>query len=78
MVENTPVPSGRGSKRPRQDLNDADSNLAVPGASTANLYRYLAVRFVNDPQSKFIKLSMMESSAGRSRVMIELEIVDTA
>jgi hypothetical protein len=40
----------------------------------ANIYRDLAVRFVtNDPQS-----NVMESSAGRSRVTIELEIDNDA
>ena len=43
----------------------------------ANIYRDLAVRFINDPQSNIL-IVRMESSAGRSRVMIELEIVDTA
>jgi hypothetical protein len=43
----------------------------------ANLYGDLAVRFVNDPQSNVI-IIRMESSGGRSRVMIELEIVDAA
>jgi hypothetical protein len=43
----------------------------------ANLYRDLAVRFINDPQAK-INIIRMESSRGRSRVMIELEIVDAA
>lgn len=43
----------------------------------ANIYRDLAVRFINDPQSNII-IIRMESSAGRSRVMIELEIPDAA
>ena len=43
----------------------------------ANLCRDLAVRFINDPQSNIIMIRM-ESSAGRSRVTIELEIVDAA
>lgn len=41
----------------------------------ANIYRDLATRFINDPQSNIV-IIRMESSAGRSRVMIELEIVD--
>ena len=76
MVENTPVPPGRPPKRTRQDLNDATSyHRAVPGTSMANIYRDLATRFINDPQSNIV-IIRMESSAGRSRVMIELEIVD--
>jgi hypothetical protein len=43
----------------------------------ANIYRGLATRFINDPQSNII-IIRMESSAGRSRVMIELEIIDNA
>ena len=43
----------------------------------AKIYRDLAVRFINDPQSNII-IIRMESSAGRSRVVIELEIVDAA
>lgn len=43
----------------------------------ANIYRDLAVRFINNPRSNIL-IIRMESSAGRSRVMIELEIADTA
>ena len=43
----------------------------------ANIYRDLAVRFINNPQSHIIVIRM-ESSTGRSRVMIELEIADAA
>jgi hypothetical protein len=39
----------------------------------ANIYRDLAERFINNPQSNIV-IIRMESSAGRSRVMIELEI----
>jgi hypothetical protein len=77
MAENTPVPSGRLPKRTRQDFNDASYNTVVPRTSMANIYRDLAVRFINDPQSNII-IIRMESSAGHSRVMIELEIVDAA
>ena len=77
MAENTAVSSGRRLKRARQDFNNANSNPAVAGTSMANIYRDLAVRFINDPQSN-ITIIRMESSAGRSRVVIELEIVDAA
>ena len=40
----------------------------------AKIYRDLATRFIN-PQSNIIVIRM-ESSAGRSRVMIELELAD--
>jgi hypothetical protein len=40
----------------------------------ANIYRDLAVRFVNDPQSN-ITIIRMASSEGRSKVTIELEIL---
>ena len=43
----------------------------------ANIYRDLAVRFINDPQSNIIVIRM-ESRTGRSSVMIELEVVDAA
>jgi hypothetical protein len=43
----------------------------------ANIYRGLAERFINDPQSKII-IVRMESREGHSRVMIELEIDDAA
>lgn len=75
MADNTPAPSGRPPKRTRQDFNDAGYNPAVSRTSMANLYRDLAVRFINDPQSNVI-IIRMESNAGHSRVMIELEIVD--
>jgi hypothetical protein len=74
MAENTPAPAGRRPKRTRQDLNDAGYNPAVPGT---NIYRDLAVRFINNPQSNIIVIHM-ESSEGRSKVMIELEIDGTA
>jgi hypothetical protein len=77
MAENTPVPSGRPPKHTRQDFNDAGYSPAVPGTSMANIYRDLAVRFINNPQSDIIVIRM-ESNAGRSRVTIELEIVDAA
>ena len=77
MAGNTAVSSGRRLKRARQDFNDANSNPTVAGMSMANIYRDLAVRFINDPQSDII-IIRMESSAGRSRVVIELEIVDAA
>lgn len=77
MAENTPVPSGRPPQRTRQDFNDAGYSPAVPGPSMANIYRDLAVRFINNPQSNIIVIRM-ESSTGRSKVMIELEIDDAA
>ena len=43
----------------------------------ANINRDLAVRFVNDPRSNIV-IIRIESSTGRSRVMIELDIVDSA
>jgi hypothetical protein len=74
MAENTPGPSGRRPKRTRQDfVDDAGYNPAVQGTSMTNIYRDLAVRFINNPQSNVIVIRM-ESSEGRSRVMIELEI----
>ncbi len=42
-----------------------------------DVYRDLAVRFINDPQSNIVAVRM-ESSGGRSRVMIEFEKVDAA
>jgi hypothetical protein len=77
MAENIPVPSGRRLECARQDFNDAGYNPAVPGSSMANIYRDLALRLINDPQSK-ITIFNMESSAGRSKVMIELEVDDAA
>jgi len=41
----------------------------------ASIYRDLATHFINDPQSNIV-IIRMESNAGRSRVMIELDIVD--
>ena len=78
MPESTPAPSGRRLKRIRQDLDDAEyNNPAVPGTSMANTYRDLVMRFINDPQSNIVVIRM-ESSTGRSRVVIELEIADAA
>jgi hypothetical protein len=61
--------------RTRQDF-DAFFN-PVPETSMTDIYRDLAVWFVNNPQSKII-IIRMEPSAGRSRVMIELEVDDAA
>ena len=73
MAENTTVSSGRPPKRARQDFNDAGYNPAIQGTSMANINKDLAVRFVNDPNSK-ITVVRTELSAGRSKVTIELEI----
>ena len=77
MAENTPVLSGRPPHRTRQDFNDAGYRPAVPEPLMANIYRDLAVRFINNPQSNIVVIRMV-SSTGRSRVMIELEIADAA
>jgi hypothetical protein len=74
MAENIPVPR---LEYARQDFNDAGHNPAVPGTPMTSIYRDLAVRFINDPQSKIITIRM-ESRTGRSKVMIELEIDDVA
>jgi hypothetical protein len=62
--------------RTRQDFDDAVYD-PVPETSMTGIYKDLAMRFVNNPQSKII-IIRMESSAGRSRVMIELEVNDAA
>ena len=77
MAENTPVFSGTCPDHTRQDFNNANYNPAVLGPSMANINRDLAVRFVNDPRSNIV-IIRIESSTGRSRVMIELDIVDGA
>ena len=71
------VPSGTRPDRSRRDFNNAGHNPAVPGTLMANINRDLAVRFVNDPRSNIV-IIRIESSTGRSRVMIELDIVDGA
>ena len=75
MAENTSFPSGRPPKRARQDFNDAGHNPAIQGTSMANINKDLAMPFVSDPNSK-ITVVRTESSAGRSKVMTELEIDD--
>ena len=44
----------------------------------ANIYRDLSVRFINSPQSNIIMIRMesLPNNTGRSRVTIELEVVD--
>jgi hypothetical protein len=76
IAENT-APSGRRPKRTRQDFDVAGYNPAVPGTSMANIYGDLAVWFINNPPSNII-IIRMESIAGCSRVMIELEVDDAA
>ena len=70
MAENT-YPSGRRPKRARHDVG-------YNPASMASIYRDLAVRFINNPQSNIIVVRMESLGSGRSRVMIELEIADVA
>ncbi|KAH9990693.1 hypothetical protein BJV77DRAFT_600266 [Russula vinacea] len=77
MAENTPAPSGRLPKRSRQDFEDDGYHPTVPGSSMPNICRNLAARFVNDPRSN-ITAMRMESSAGHSKVMFELEIPNDA
>ena len=43
----------------------------------ANIYRNLATQFINDPRSN-ITAMRMESSAGHSKVVFELEIPNDA
>lgn len=44
----------------------------------ANIYRDLSVRFINSPQTNIVMMRMesLPNNPGRSRVTIELEIVD--
>jgi hypothetical protein len=78
VAENIPAPPVKGSKGATQTFNNADYNHAVPGTSMANIYRDLSVRFINNPQSNIVMIRMesLPNNAGRSRVTIELEIVD--
>jgi len=80
VVENVPAPSGGYINGAIQDFNDAGYNPAVPETSMANIYRDLALRFINNPQSTIVTMRMEspQNSAGRSKVTIELEIVDMA
>ncbi|KAH9990694.1 hypothetical protein BJV77DRAFT_600369 [Russula vinacea] len=77
IAENTPDPPRRRPKRSRQDFDDGCYNPTVPGTSMANIYRNLATRFINDPRSN-ITAMRMESSAGHSKVVFELEIPNDA
>ncbi len=77
MAENAPVPLRRLPRGTTQGFSDADYNLAVPGVWMANVYRDLAVRFINNPQSNIVGIRM-ESSGGSSKVMIELDISNAA
>jgi hypothetical protein len=77
IAENTPDPPRRRPKRSRQDFDDGCYNPTVPGTSMANIYRNLATQFINDPRSN-ITAMRMESSAGHSKVVFELEIPNDA
>jgi hypothetical protein len=59
-----------------QRFSNAGYNPAVPETTGAYDRRDLALWFINNPQSNFIT-NRMESSAGRCRVVIELELADT-
>jgi hypothetical protein len=78
VAENLPAPPAKNSKGATQGLNDAAYNHAVPGISMANIYRDLSARFINSPQTNIVMMRMesLPNNPGRSRVTIELEIVD--
>jgi len=78
MTANVPAPPEKGSKSTTHGFNDAGRNNAVPGISMANIYRDLSAQFINSPQSNVIMIRMesLPNNVGRSRVTIELEIVD--
>lgn len=77
IAENTPDPPRRRPKHSRQDFDDGCYNPTVPGTAMANIYRNLATQFINDPRSN-ITAMRMESSAGHSKVVFELEIPNDA
>ncbi|KAH9957110.1 hypothetical protein BC827DRAFT_719991 [Russula dissimulans] len=80
VAENVPVPLGVYTNGAMQDFNDAGYNPAVLGTLMANIYRDLAVRFINNPQSTIVMMRMEspQNSTGRSKVTIELEVIDLA
>jgi hypothetical protein len=78
VPENAPAPSGRSANRATQDFNDANHNPTIYGILMANVYRDLALRFIHNPQSNIVMIHMtsLGNGSGRSKVTIELEIVD--
>jgi hypothetical protein len=78
VVENAAAPPAKSSKGAPQAFDNAGYNHAVPGTSMANIYRDLSARFINSPQSSItmIRMESLPNNAGRSKVTIELEVVD--
>lgn len=80
MPENRPAPSEKSAKGATQDFNNASHNPTDPRILMTNVYRDLALRLLHSPQSNIVMMHMASpgNGSGRSRVTIELEIVDTA
>ena len=78
VIGNVPAPPEKCPTGATHDFNDAGRNNAVPGISIANIYRDLSAQFINSPHSNIIMIRMesLPNNAGRSRVTIELEVVD--
>ena len=78
MTGNVPAVPEKCSKITTHGHNDAGCNNAVPGISMANIYRDLSAQFINSPQSNItmVRMESLPNNPGRSRVTIELEIVD--
>jgi len=78
MTGNAPAPPERCPKGTTHGFNDAGRNNGVPGISMANTYKDLCAQFINSAQSNIIMIHMesLPNNAGRSKVTIELEIVD--
>ncbi|KAH9957485.1 hypothetical protein BGW80DRAFT_1257232 [Lactifluus volemus] len=71
--ENPPATSERSARAATRHFNNIDHNPVVPSIMMTNMYRDLAIEFIQSPQSNIVMMHMA-SAAGRVKVTIELEI----
>jgi hypothetical protein len=74
--ENAPATSERGARAATQHFNNTDHNPVVPSIMMTNIYRDLAIQFIQSPQSNIVMMHMASAgiSSSRVKVTIELEI----
>jgi hypothetical protein len=76
LPEDAPATSERSIRRATQHFNNADYNPVGPSIVMTNIYRDLAIQFIQSPQSNIVMMHMVSAgiSSGHVKVTIELEI----
>jgi hypothetical protein len=78
VSENAPATWERSAREATQDFNATD--YIVPGILMTRVCRDLAIQFIHSPQSNIVMMHIasLGVNSGRSKVTIELDIVDAA